>query len=326
MYNSKLDKIETEKAIVFIKKTFIEYFEKELNLMKICSPLFINKNTGLNDHLSGVENPVIFQARDANLEIAQSLAKWKRNELKELSIKEYCGIWTNMKAIRADENDETPFHSLYVEQFDWEMVIREEDRNVDFLKMIVSKIYNVFLKTEKKINIKYSSLVKKLPNKLTFITSEELLAKYPKLSAKERENEFGKEVGAFFIIGIGHTLSNNIKHDNRAADYDDWNLNGDLFFYSKIHQKSIEISSMGIRVDQKSLRTQMEIARRDLKKEFKYHNDILNNKLPFTIGGGIGQSRLILFFLEKYHIGEFQRSYWSEKHRIEMKKKGIELK
>ncbi|MGL5438492.1 MAG: aspartate--ammonia ligase [Metamycoplasmataceae bacterium] len=326
MYKNKLNKIETEKAINFIKKNFINNLEKELNLMKVSSPIFLDSKKGLNDRLTGIERPVVFNARNTNLEIIHSLAKWKREEIKNLDLKNGEGIWTNMKAIRADEKEETPFHSIFVEQFDWELKISKEQRNIEFLKSIVNKIYLSILLTEKEINKIYPILENKLSENISFITSEELLKKYPNKKDKERETLYGKEVGSFFLIGIGNNLSNGLPHDKRAPDYDDWDLNGDLFLYSEIHQESIEISSMGIRVDAKALEKQILQEENKSSFEYDYHKNILNNNLPFTIGGGIGQSRLILFLIEKYHIGEFQRSYWTHHHREKMKKLGVELK
>ncbi|MGL4183645.1 MAG: aspartate--ammonia ligase [Metamycoplasmataceae bacterium] len=326
MYKNKLNKIETEKAINFIKTNFINNLEKELNLIKVCSPIFLDSKKGLNDHLTGVERPVIFNARNTSLEIIHSLAKWKREEIANLELKNGEGIWANMKAIRAEENEETPFHSLLVEQFDWELKISKEQRNIEFLKSVVKKIYLAILSTEKEINKLYPILTNKLTKDISFITSEELISKYPDKNDKERETLYGREVGSFFLIGIGNILSNGSPHDKRAPDYDDWDLNGDLFLYSEIHQKAIEISSMGIRVDADALKKQILQAKNKSSFEYDYHKKILNNDLPFTIGGGIGQSRLILFLLEKYHIGEFQRSFWTHNHREEMKKLGIELK
>lgn len=329
MYKDKFSKIETEKAVLFVKQNFIKNLEQNLNLIKVSSPLFLDKKTGLNDHLNNDGLPVIFNYKNEELEIVQSLAKWKRQEIKNLELSVGEGIWTNMKAIRVGEENLSPYHSLYVEQFDWEKRISKEERTIDYLKKIVNLIYDAIKKTLFATQKQYPQLTNKLPDELTFITTEELYLMYPKLSSKERENRFAIEKKAFFLIGIGHKLSHNKPHDDRAADYDDWNLNGDLILYNPTHNNAMELSSMGIRVDSEALVNQINILNNDENSKlsyFDYHKDIENEKLPFTIGGGIGQSRLVLFILEKYHIGEFQASIWPNEIREEMHKIGVKLK
>ncbi|MGL5591798.1 MAG: aspartate--ammonia ligase [Metamycoplasmataceae bacterium] len=328
MYKDKFDKIETEKAVLFVKQTFAKNIEEHLNLIKVSSPLFLESKTGLNDHLNNDGLPVIFNYKEEQLEIIQSLAKWKRQEIKNLGIKEGAGLWANMKAIRVGEENLSPYHSLYVEQFDWEKRISKENRTIDYLKNTVNSIYEALKKTLSETQNKYPQLTNTLPEKLTFITTEELYLLYPKLSPREREDKFAIEKKAFFLIGIGHKLSHNKPHDDRAADYDDWNLNGDLILYNPIHDNAMELSSMGIRVDSTSLKIQTEILNNKTNNllYLQYHKDVEGEKLPFTIGGGIGQSRLVLFILEKFHIGEFQASFWPKEHREKMLKEGVKLK
>ncbi|MDK2819623.1 MAG: aspartate--ammonia ligase [Mycoplasmataceae bacterium] len=324
MYENKLNKIELEKMVMMVKTTFVKYIEKNLNLLKISSPLFLDQEIGLNDHLTGDGKPVLFHYKKSNFEIIQSLAKWKRQEIKNLEFSIGEGLWTNMKAIRTGETSLSPYHSLYVEQFDWEKRISQKDRTVEYLKNTVKQIYESIKSTLNEVQELYPFLTYKIPNEITFITTEELYKMYPKLGSKERENKFAKESKAFFLLGIGHKLSHNKPHDDRAPDYDDWNLNGDLILYNKIHDNAMELSSMGIRVDAKALKLQNKIASND--KSYDYHIDIENENLPFTIGGGIGQSRLVLFILEKYHIGEFQRSFWPKEVKEQMAVLGITLK
>ncbi|MGL5204915.1 MAG: aspartate--ammonia ligase [Metamycoplasmataceae bacterium] len=328
MYKDKFDKRETEKAVLFVKQNFARNLEKHLNLIKVSSPLFLESKTGLNDHLNNDGLPVIFEYKNEQLEIIQSLAKWKRQEIKNLELEIGEGLWANMKAIRVGEENLSPYHSLYVEQFDWEKRISKENRTIDYLKDTVNSIYEAIKETLLETQKKYPQLNNKLPEKLTFITTEELYLMYPKLSPKERENKFSMENKAFFIIGIGHKLSHNKPHDERAADYDDWNLNGDLILYNPIHNNAMELSSMGIRVDSQSLKTQTDILKNKINNlpYLQYHNDVNDEKLPFTIGGGIGQSRLVLFILEKFHIGEFQASFWPNELKEKMLKEGVKLK
>ena len=326
MYKDKFNAIETEKAVVFVKQNFVKNLEQNLNLIKICSPLFLNQAFGLNDHLNDDGSPVNFKYKEDKFEIVQSLAKWKRQEIKNLDFDVNTGLWTNMKAIRANEENLSPYHSLYVEQFDWEKRISKEDRTITYLKQVVNSIYDAIKITLIESQKMYPQLKNTLAEQITFITTEELYLMYPDLTPKERENIFAKKTKAFFLMGIGHKLSHNKPHDDRAADYDDWNLNGDLILYNDLHKNAMEISSMGIRVDSESLKNQTKLKNRSASDYFQYHKDIEEENLPFTIGGGIGQSRLVMFILEKYHIGEFQRSFWPSEMRSEMKKLGIKLK
>ncbi len=326
MYKNKFTEIELEKAVLLVKQTFMKNIEHNLNLIKVSSPLFLNKTTGLNDHLTNDGKPITFVYQNTECEIVQSLAKWKREEVNRLHLNVGQGIWTNMKAIRANEEKLSPYHSLYVEQFDWEKAISKKDRTIEYLKKEVNLIYASLKNTITEIQKTYPFLKNTIPNELTFITTEELYMMYPKLNAKERENEFAKKSKAFFLIGIGHKLSHNKPHDDRAADYDDWNLNGDLILFNQMHNNAMELSSMGIRVDSEALINQSIILNEFDKLNFEYHEKIKNNHLPLTIGGGIGQSRLVLFVLEQYHIGEFQSSFWPQDIIDEMTKLEVKLK
>jgi aspartate--ammonia ligase len=324
-YESKLSVIETQKAIKELKDYFESTLAQELNLMRVSAPLFVKADTGLNDNLNGIERPIAFETKTGDeVQIVHSLAKWKRNALKKYRFKEYMGLYTDMNAIRKDE-DLSHFHSLYVDQWDWEMIINENDRNDEFLEKIVNKIYSVFTSTESHINNIYPILDHKLPPVITFVTSEELRLKYPELTSKERENAVAKEYKAVFIKQIGGQLSDGTKHDGRAPDYDDWQLNGDIIFYHPLLDCALELSSMGIRVDKKRLMIQLEYSDALERLEFPYHQNIINELLPLTIGGGIGQSRLCLFFLEKAHIGEVQASVWSKTMEEECYKLNIPL-
>lgn len=321
-YQSSLDVAETQKAIKFIKNTFERYLANELGLKRVSAPLFVDPRTGLNDNLSGKEKAVSFDLLTGeHLEIVQSLAKWKRYALKKYHLS---GLYTDMNAIRPNEELDN-LHSLYVDQWDWEKVINNEDRNLDYLYLTVRKIYKAFKKTQEKIDEEYESLSHDLPKDITFITSEELLNKYPNLSPKERENKIVKEYKAVFISGIGKRLSNGTIHDTRAADYDDWDYNGDIFVWHETLGIALEISSMGIRVNKESLLKQLNEKGENFKLEFDYHKQIINNTLPLTIGGGIGQSRLCLYFLNKAHIGEVQSSYWDEEDIKAFEKYNIHL-
>jgi aspartate--ammonia ligase len=313
-YKSQLDIKQTEIAIKELKDFFERALAKSLNLIRVSAPLFVFPETGLNDDLNGVERPVSFgvlEQNDKNCQIVHSLAKWKRNALKKYGFEVGSGLYTDMNAIRRDEETDN-IHSIYVDQWDWERVISREDRKIDFLKEIVRKIYGALKETEEFINGKYSYLSKKMPEDIFFITAEELLKMYPNLDAKERENALLKEKKSAFIIGIGSVLSNGLKHDGRAPDYDDWSLNGDIMLYNPILESAFEISSMGIRVDEKSLAEQLKIAGAEDRKAFKFHSDLLQGNLPLTIGGGIGQSRLCMYYLEKLHIGEVHSSVWTD--------------
>ena len=308
-YVSVLDLLETQKAIKLIKNNFESNLARHLGLTRVSAPLFVDPKTGLNDNLSGTEHAVGFDLIDGqHLEIVQSLAKWKRFALRKYDL---TGLYTDMNAIRPNEETDN-LHSLYVDQWDWEKVIMEEERNDTYLKEVVRKIYSAFLETENYITTLYPALKHDLPKDITFITSQELLNLYPGLDVKERENRITKLHKAVFIIGIGGKLSDGTIHDKRAADYDDWKYNGDILVWDETLQVALEISSMGIRVNKDSLLEQLKIKNEEFKLEYDYHQKILNDELPLTIGGGIGQSRLCLYFLNKAHIGEVQSSYWSK--------------
>jgi len=326
-YSSPLGIMETEIAIKSLKDFFERSLAENLNLTRVSAPLFVFPESGLNDDLNGVERPVSFgilEQNDKMCEIVHSLAKWKRNALKKYGFSVGSGLYTDMNAIRRDEETDNT-HSLYVDQWDWERVINKEDRNTEFLKEIVRKIYKSLLETEEYINGLYPCLLEKLPKEIFFITSEELLRAYPSLSAKERENRLLKDKKAAFILEIGGKLSNGEKHDGRAPDYDDWSLNGDLMLYNPILEAAFEISSMGIRVDERALSEQLKIAGCEERKGLSFHSDLLSGKLPLTIGGGIGQSRLCMYYLEKLHIGEVHSSVWTKETLDICEKNGVNL-
>lgn len=326
-YNYKpiFDIMEMEIAIKQIKDFFEVELAKALNLTRISAPLFVRCETGLNDTLNGVERPVAFDMKEEpnkTIEIVHSLAKWKRYALKRYRFNTGYGLYTDMNAIRRDE-DLDNIHSIYVDQWDWEFIINKENRNIEFLKEVVRKIYSVIISTEKMLENKYAFYNSFLASEIFFITSQELEDLYPNLSAKEREKEITKKYGAVFLMQIGGVLKSGEKHDGRAPDYDDWNLNGDILVYNEVLDIAFEISSMGIRVDEKSLKRQLDIAKVTDYKEF--HNMLLNGELPLTIGGGIGQSRLCMLFLKTAHIGEVQASLWTADIENECKKLGINL-
>jgi len=316
----------TQQAIKFIKDTFERRLADNLELERVSAPLFVNKLSGLNDNLNGIERIVEFEALEIEdtLQIVQSLAKWKRYALKNYQFEPGKGLYTDMNAIRRDENLDN-LHSIYVDQWDWEKVILKENRNVDFLMEIVNKIYKAIKDTEILVCDKYNKLKVKLPDEITFITSEELLQKYPNKTSKERENLITKECGAVFIMQIGDKLSNGTKHDNRAPDYDDWNLNGDILVWYDLLDCAVELSSMGIRVDEESMKKQLRVSDCLDRVKLDFHKALLNGELPYTVGGGIGQSRLCLVLLQKAHIGEVQSSIWSNNMRKVCSENGIEL-
>lgn len=310
-YKSILNLKDTEIAIKVVKDYFEKELAKALKLTRVSAPIFVNPNTGLNDNLNGVEEAVNFICRDDNqkLEIVHSLAKWKRHALKKYNFKCGQGLYTDMNAIRACE-DLDNIHSLYVDQWDWEKIITKKERNIKTLKNTVKKIYHVLKKTGDKLNKLYPDLDINFPNTIKFISTKRLEKLFPKLSRKERENEITKKYGAVFLIGIGNNLKDGKPHDGRAPDYDDWLLNGDILIWNDVLNIAFEISSMGIRVDSKSLIDQLR--KRRIDSLTSYHTDVINDKLPYTIGGGIGQSRICMLLLKKCHIGEVQCSYWSE--------------
>ncbi len=304
---------ETQIAIKIIKDFFERELAKNLNLIRVSAPMFVRSNTGLNDNLSGKEKPVSFKMGkyDENLEIVQSLAKWKRMALKWYDFQIGEGLYTDMNAIRPDEVLD-PTHSIYVDQWDWEKIIRKEDRNEEFLKEIIDIIYETFKSTEKKINSIYSFLNYKLPDNITFIDSQELEDLYPDISPDEREDLICEKYKSVFLMKIGKKLNSGLPHDTRSPDYDDWELNGDILFWNPVLKRAFELSSMGIRVNKDSLENQLKIASAEDRKALPYHKMIIEDELPQTIGGGIGQSRICMFFLEKSHIGEVQASIWPE--------------
>lgn len=313
-YTSSLDIRETEVAIKKIKDYFESEIAKALNLTRVSAPLFVCPETGLNDNLNGIERPVAFDVKDIDgqsVEIVHSLAKWKRMALQRYGFKSGEGLYTDMDAIRRDEELDN-LHSIYVDQWDWEKVIDKKDRNEDTLMEVVESIYSVFKNTGKYVANLYPEIKPTLPEKITFITSQELEDLYPELSPKERESAITKEKGAVFLMKIGKELTSGKRHDGRAPDYDDWELNGDILFWYPTLDMALELSSMGIRVDEKGLEKQLELADCEDRKKLDYHKLVLNKKLPYTVGGGIGQSRICMFFLQKAHIGEVQASIWSE--------------
>lgn len=312
-YESKLSLKETEIAIKKVKDFFQESLSKALNLTRVSAPLFLPCGSGINDNLNGVERPVSFdmKATKNNVEIIHSLAKWKRLALKRYDFKAYEGLYTDMNAIRRDE-DLDNLHSIYVDQWDWEKIITKEDRNLSYLKNTVKTIYKVLKDTENYVSSLYPFIETILPEEITFITTEELYNMYPNLSSKQREDAICREKKAVFLIGIGDTLSSGDKHDGRSPDYDDWHLNGDILFYYPVLDKAFELSSMGIRVDKETLLTQLKKANCEDRANLKFHSLLLNNELPQTLGGGIGQSRICMFFLRKAHIGEVQATIWDD--------------
>jgi len=324
-YKSKLDLYDTQIAIKKIKDYFETELSKKLHLMRVSAPLFATSSSGLNDDLSGVERPVSFDTKEGlSLEIVQSLAKWKRYALYKYNLKENEGIYTDMNAIRRDEIVDFK-HSYYVDQWDWEKNIKKEERSLDKLKEVVDSIYKVLKDTDNYIAIEYPVLSKKLPDEIFYISSQELEDMYPSLSPSKREYEISKKHTAVCITGIGKTLKSGEVHDKRSPDYDDWELNCDIVLYNKVLDDAFEISSMGIRVDKEALIKQLKATNKEERLNLEYHQSIINEIFPLTIGGGIGQSRLCMFFLEKIHIGEVQASSWPLKTIEECEEKGIIL-
>ncbi|MDD5879411.1 MAG: aspartate--ammonia ligase [Clostridiales bacterium] len=325
-YESSLGVIETQQAIKDLKDFFENRLGEMLKLTRVSSPLFVLPETGTNDNLNGVEKPVSFEVphlrKDA--EIVHSLAKWKRVALKKYGFSVGRGLYTDMNAIRKDEELDN-LHSLYVDQWDWELIINKEDRTMKTLKKVVKSLYKVFKETEEHVHMIYPEVECVLPEEITFITTQELLDMYPNLTPKEREDAIVREKKAVFLMQIGKVLSNGEKHDGRSPDYDDWDLNGDILFYNPVLDNAIELSSMGIRVDEKALERQLKLANCEDRKELDYHKALLEGKLPYTIGGGIGQSRICMFFLNKAHIGEVQVGIWPQEMVEECAKSGIEL-
>lgn len=327
---------QTEKAIKAVKDMFQDNLSAQLALLRVTAPMTVLSGTGINDDLNGVERPVRFPVLsldERQAEVVHSLAKWKRLKLAELGIAPGRGIYTDMNALRPDEELDN-LHSIYVDQWDWEKVIRPEDRTLDFLKRTVRRIYEAVKVTENKLYVEFPQLVPALPDDIYFIHAEELLQKYPALSPKERENAIVREHKAVFIIGIGGKLSDGSIHDGRAADYDDWStpnsdgyegLNGDILLWNPVLESAFEISSMGIRVNPEAMLRQLKERGQEAKKDLYFHRRLIAGELPQTIGGGIGQSRLCMYLLRKAHIGEIQSSIWPEAMREACHQAGIEL-
>ena len=325
-YKPLLDLRQTELGIHYIKDFFQQNLSAELRLRRVTAPLFVMQGTGLNDDLNGIERPVTFPIKDLadqKAEVVHSLAKWKRMILADYGIEEGYGIYTDMNAIRSAEELDN-IHSLYVDQWDWEMTLAKENRNLNYLKQVVKRIYSAMRRTEYVVYERYPELVPQLPEDIHFIHAEELLQQYPTLTPKEREDKITRQYGAVFIIGIGGELSNGEKHDGRAPDYDDWStinsdgfkgLNGDILVWNEVLGHSFELSSMGIRVDKEALERQLKIRGQEEKKNLYFHKRLLEGSLPLSIGGGIGQSRLCMFYLKKAHIGEIQASIWPNEMR-----------
>ena len=324
-YKSLLDIRQTEVAIKKVKDFFERDLAIGLNLTRVSAPLFVSPESGLNDNLNGVERPVSFDTYSAgDLEIVHSLAKWKRVALKSYGFKVGEGLYTDMIAIRRDEETDN-IHSMYVDQWDWEKIITKEQRTEEVLKKTVKIIYNTLKHTENYIAYEYDFIGNMLPEHITFVTTQELEDMYPDLTAKEREHEIAKKHGAVFIMQIGGALKSGKIHDGRAPDYDDWTLNGDIIVYYPVLDIALELSSMGIRVDEEALERQLKIRGCEDRRELDYHKALLNGELPYTIGGGIGQSRMCMYFLRKAHIGEVQSSFWGDKDTKECFEKGVHL-
>lgn len=335
-YRPLLNLKQTEQGIKLIKDFFQQSLASALRLRRVTAPLFVLSGQGINDDLSGKERPVSFPIKDMDdqkAEIVHSLAKWKRLTLAEYQIERGYGIYTDMNAIRPDEEMDN-LHSLYVDQWDWEAVVGPQDRTIAYLKNVVVKIYNVLRQTEFMVYENYPLIKPWLPEEIHFIHAEELRQMYPDLSPKERENAITKQYGAVFIIGIGGALGDGTKHDGRAPDYDDWStvgengltgLNGDILIWNPLLGLAFELSSMGIRVDRSALLKQLEITHTEERKNLYFHKRLLNDELPLCIGGGIGQSRLCMLLLQKAHIGEIQSSIWPEEMRQTCSRHGISL-
>ena len=336
-YTNLLGSLEnTEKAIKAVKDMFQDNLSAQLALLRVTAPMVVMSGTGLNDDLNGVEKPVSFLVKDMDsrqAEVVHSLAKWKRIKLAQMDVKPGRGIYTDMNALRPEEELDN-IHSIYVDQWDWEKVISEDQRTLAYLKKAVRRIYEAIKVTENKLYVEFPQMEPMLPEDVFFIHSEQLLQLYPDMSSKERENAIVKEHKAVFIIGIGHDLSDGRPHDGRSSDYDDWStpnddgylgLNGDLLLWNPVLESAFEVSSMGIRVSPEALERQLVIRGEESKSGLLYHRMLLEGKLPYTIGGGIGQSRLCMYLLRKAHIGEIQSSVWPEDMRMKCHEAGIDL-
>lgn len=325
-YISKLSLLETQFAIKKIKDRFQSELSKNLSLIRVSAPLMVRPETGLNDDLNGVERAVRFDMLDTgyDTEIVQSLAKWKRMALGKYGFDTYTGLYTDMNAIRRDEELDN-IHSIYVDQWDWEKIIKKTDRNIETLKETVRQIYKAFKSTEEYLESMYPYIKNELPEDIYFITTEELFKKYPGKTPKEREKAITRAYGAVFIMQVGGKLSDGSMHDGRAADYDDWSLNGDILFYFPTLDIGLELSSMGIRVDKDALLGQLNERDQMHKSGYSFHKAVIDEKLPYTIGGGIGQSRMCMYFLQKAHIGEVHVSVWPDEMAELCAKNGIHL-
>ena len=335
-YTSILSAKQTEHAIVAIKDFFQLALSTELNLTRVTAPLFVGSGRGINDDLNGVERPVSFPVKalnDSRMEIVQSLAKWKRLKVTSLELPPEFGIYTDMNALRPDE-DLDPIHSIYVDQWDWEMAIDPKDRTVEYLKNVVRKVYRCIQRAEFYIYDRYPQITPILPKEITFFYADDLQKQYPNLTPKERENKVAKEYGAVFIIGIGGKMGDGTIHDGRAPDYDDWitetenghhGLNGDILVWNPVHNCALELSSMGVRVSPESLQAQLKERGMEERAKLEFHSKLLKGELTQTLGGGIGQSRLCMFLLRKAHIGETQVSVWTDEIKDDCKKRGIVL-
>lgn len=326
-YTSPLTIRETEVAIKEVKDHFERALARNLHLTRVSAPLFVRPESGLNDNLNGVERPVSFGIKEqgeATAEIVHSLAKWKRYALKHYNFHSGEGLYTDMSAIRRDETTDN-IHSLYVDQWDWEKIISREERNTETLQYTVRKVFNALKETEDYISRRYNYIEPLLPDDIYFISSQELEDLYPGLTPKERENKIAREKQAVFISQIGKELNSGEKHDGRAPDYDDWELNGDIIVYYPVLDMGLELSSMGIRVDEESLLSQLKLAGCEERAELPFQKALLNKELPYTIGGGIGQSRICMYYLRKAHIGEVQSSIWPEEILNCARERGIQL-
>ena len=326
-YKPNMNVRETERAIKFVKDAFQRNFVRNFGFDRISAPIIVRSHTGVNDDLNGVERAVRFEVKEQDsveAEIVHSLAKWKRLALKKYRFQNGEGLYTDMNAIRRDDKCDN-VHSIYVDQWDWEMVICNEQRKADFLKRVVLRIVGAICDTLDETKKAFPSVQANLKRDVKFITTQELLDKYPNLTAHERERAIAKEYGTVFLMGIGAPLSNGEPHDGRAPDYDDWSLNGDILFYNPVLDDSIEISSMGIRVDGAALMSQLHLAGAEDRLKYDYHKQVMGGELPLTIGGGIGQSRLCMLILGKAHIGEVQASLWPEDMIEECERKGVHL-
>lgn len=326
-YRSELNLHDTQVAIKTVKDFFQKSLAERLNLLRVSAPLFVTPDSGLNDNLNGVERPVTFgikEQQDAPAEIVHSLAKWKRFALKKYGFSHGEGLYTDMSAIRRDEDTDN-IHSIYVDQWDWEKIITKEERTLQTLQNVVRAVYKALKKTEKYMSIEYDYIEEILPKEISFITTQELEDLYPNCTPREREYKIAKLKGAVFIMQIGGSLHSGQKHDGRAPDYDDWTLNGDIIVYYPVLDIALELSSMGIRVDEEALLRQLQIAGCPERAELPFQKAILNGELPYTIGGGIGQSRICMFYLRKAHIGEVQASLWPADTMAKAQASGIQL-